>query len=54
MISLRASAVIITYNSALDIDACLRALIPTTFDLLADVIVVDNASVDETLSLIHI
>jgi N-acetylglucosaminyl-diphospho-decaprenol L-rhamnosyltransferase len=52
MASLRASAVIITYNSALDIGACLSALIPNDPGLLAEVIVVDNASVDNTCAVV--
>lgn len=52
MASPRASAVIIAYNSAHEIDACLGALIPNSPGLLAEVIVVDNASVDDTCAVV--
>lgn len=50
--SLRPSAVIVTYNSAQDIDACLRACASTDMGLYAEIIVIDNASSDNTCAIV--
>lgn len=51
-LSIRTSAVIVTYNSELDIDSCLSAFASTDTGLVGEVIVVDNASVDDTLAIV--
>lgn len=46
------SVIIVTYNSAHHVEACLRAISAATSDHLAEVIVVDNASADATVELV--
>jgi N-acetylglucosaminyl-diphospho-decaprenol L-rhamnosyltransferase len=48
----RPSIVIITYNSAQDIDACLSACTSSDLELSAEIIVVDNASGDNTCAIV--
>jgi N-acetylglucosaminyl-diphospho-decaprenol L-rhamnosyltransferase len=48
----RPSIVIVTYNSAEDIDACLSACASSDVGLSAEIIVVDNASNDNTCSIV--
>jgi N-acetylglucosaminyl-diphospho-decaprenol L-rhamnosyltransferase len=48
----RASIVIVTYNSAQDIDGCLSACALSDAGLSAEVIVVDNASGDNTCAIV--
>ncbi|MCF7802008.1 MAG: glycosyltransferase family 2 protein [Candidatus Marinimicrobia bacterium] len=47
------SVIIVTYNSAGEIDACLHALMPQVEFLNGEIIVVDNASRDGTLSVVY-
>src|SRR5689334_6018953 len=44
------SALIVTYDSAAEIDACLRALLAQELDGGLEVVVLDNASVDDTVA----
>jgi N-acetylglucosaminyl-diphospho-decaprenol L-rhamnosyltransferase len=48
----RSSIVIVTYNSAQDIDACLSACALNDVGLCAEIIVVDNASADNTCAIV--
>jgi N-acetylglucosaminyl-diphospho-decaprenol L-rhamnosyltransferase len=48
----RPSIVIITYNSAQDIDACLSACTSSDLELSPEIIVVDNASGDNTCAIV--
>lgn len=48
----RPSIVIVTYNSAEDIDACLSACTSSEVGLSAEIIVVDNASNDNTCAIV--
>jgi N-acetylglucosaminyl-diphospho-decaprenol L-rhamnosyltransferase len=50
--ALRASIVIVTYNSAKDIDACLSACVLEDAGFSAEIIVVDNASNDDTRAIV--
>ncbi len=47
------SIIIVTYNSADHIDACLRGLAQLHLDEPPEIIVVDNASSDDTVSVIQ-
>ena len=47
------SVVIVTYNSASDIERCLDSLPADNQELALDILVVDNASSDATLELIR-
>lgn len=42
------SCIVVTYNSASEIDSCLRAIATAVPSIVAEVIVVDNASADDT------
>lgn len=50
--SLRPSVVIVTHNSAQDIDACLSAWVSNDIGLSAEILVVDNASGDNTCEIV--
>lgn len=47
------AVIIVTYNSALYIRKCLKSLIDERKDITQQIIVVDNASTDSTVELIH-
>lgn len=47
------SIIIVTYNSASHIEACLKSILPQIKTIPAEIIVVDNNSTDETKSVIH-
>jgi len=48
----RLSIVIVTYNSAGQIDACLRSLVEHPPSIDHEIVVVDNASTDETVAML--
>jgi N-acetylglucosaminyl-diphospho-decaprenol L-rhamnosyltransferase len=50
--SLSTSTVVITYNSAQDIDSCLSAIADGNSAILPEIMVVDNASIDDTRAIV--
>ena len=53
MADLSTSAVIVTYNSSYEVDSCIRALIGDNADRLAEIVVVDNDSADNTCEIVE-
>ncbi len=47
------SVIIVTYNSAAEIGGCLQALIPQVTSINGEIIVVDNASTDDSIARVH-